>query len=305
MHDLNTPLEASGLLLRTKARMQSGAGSAVGNDRIARQMRTNHIRGGLLPRKKGAKSAAAASAGVERRRPFAWRMQMPLPLRGRLVIKRAMHPKGGLRRGREAGLPLYVRYDALHGQGQNEKNHSWPSCSFFLLHNSTGEKQCAPRRCPRESRRNTEEEGATIRNKETKRRCGMPRRRKHDTREEDANRGRPPHPAVGLSRRQCKGGPGKRGCAQCGNQGKRQGQKKSAHEEKARCAGLRRLRAADLRTSPAEFMAVFLALFFLRIPRVQHALLQCATDTNWRPVRASKSSGTEFHNSGPRQVLTM
>lgn len=101
--------KASGLLLRTKARMQSGAGSAVGNDRIARQMRTNHIRGGLLPRKKGAKSAAAASAGVERRRPFAWRMQMPLPLRGRLVIKRAMHPKGGLRRGREAGLPLYVR----------------------------------------------------------------------------------------------------------------------------------------------------------------------------------------------------
>lgn len=98
--------------------------------------------------------------------------------------------------------------------------------------------------------------GTTIRNKETKRRCGMPRRRKHDTREEDANRGRPPHPAVGLSRRQCKGGPGG-GCAQCGNQGKRRGQKKSAHEEKARCAGLRRLRAADLRTSPAEFMAVF------------------------------------------------
>lgn len=52
--------------------------------------------------------------------------------------------------------------------------------------------------------------GTTIRNEETKRRCGMPRRRKHDTREEDANRGRPPHPAVGLSRRQCKGGPGER-----------------------------------------------------------------------------------------------
>lgn len=134
MHGLNAPLETPApvrwllqnvriaqVLLRTKARMQSEAGSAVGNDRIARQMRTNHIRGGLLPREKGAKSAAAASAGDERRRPFAWRMQMPLPLRGGLVIKRAMHPKGGLRRGREAGLPLYVRYDALHGQGQNEK----------------------------------------------------------------------------------------------------------------------------------------------------------------------------------------
>lgn len=65
------------------------------------------------------------------------------------------------------------------------------------------------------------------------------RRRKRDTREEDANRGILLHPPLVP----CEGGEERTARALCGNGDKNE-------------SALRRLRAADLRTSPTEFMAV-------------------------------------------------